>query len=289
MRDGFLLVDKPAGRTSHDVVAAVRRIAGLKKVGHAGTLDPMATGLVIVALGRCTRLLRFAQDQPKVYEAVARFGVATDTLDAEGTVIEKSPLPVSVEDVESVLPHFRGEIAQVPPMVSALKHQGRRLYELAREGKVVERAPRQVTIYELDLTGFEPGDYPEVAFRVRCSSGTYIRSLADDIARALEGRAHLTALRRTESGGHRVVQAWTLEQLESDFNRALLAPVDALPELAAVVIDRDTATAVSHGRKLDATELGIDHDAPVRIVFEDRLVAVYRREGTIARPEVVLT
>ncbi len=169
---GFLLVDKPQGWTSHDVVAKVRRAVGVK-VGHAGTLDPMATGLLVLGVGRATRLLRFVQGADKEYIATAQLGVATDSLDADGSVLSREPLPVTSEEVEAAMRRFTGDILQVPPMVSARKVEGRRLYELAREGKVVEREARPVTIWRLELIDIAPSDYPEVrvddatAFRVR--------------------------------------------------------------------------------------------------------------------------
>ncbi|MEN8114668.1 MAG: tRNA pseudouridine(55) synthase TruB, partial [Actinomycetota bacterium] len=157
--DGFLLLDKEQGWTSHDVVAKVRRLIG-GKVGHAGTLDPMATGLLVLGLGRSTRLLRFVQGFPKQYEATALFGVATDSLDADGAVIDRAPLPVTEEALEEIAGRFRGSILQIPPMVSARKVEGKRLYELAREGKVVERDARPVAIYSLTVTDLAPSDYP---------------------------------------------------------------------------------------------------------------------------------
>jgi tRNA pseudouridine55 synthase len=209
--DGFLLMDKPGGWTSHDVVARARRLVGERRLGHAGTLDPMATGLLVLGLGRATRLLRFVQHLPKVYRAVAVFGVATDTLDADGAVLSRQPMPVSEEEVRRGTARFVGSIAQVPPMVSARRVEGRRLYDLAREGKEVEREARLVEVQAFDLVDFAPSDYPEATFRIRCGSGTYVRSLADDLARSLGGRAHLTALRRTRIGSLRVEQARTME------------------------------------------------------------------------------
>ena len=185
---GFLLVDKPSGWTSHDVVAKVRNLVGIKKVGHAGTLDPMATGLVVLGLGRATRLLRFVQAAPKEYVATAVFGVATDSLDADGAILERTEMDVALRDLEHVMGRFVGKIAQVPPMVSARKVGGKKLYELARKGIEVEREAREVEIYQLDLLELAPSPYPEVTFRTVCSTGTYVRTLADDMARALGGR-----------------------------------------------------------------------------------------------------
>ena len=175
---GFLLVDKPGGWTSHDVVAKVRNLAG-GKVGHAGTLDPMATGLLVLGLGQSTRLLRFVQSFPKTYEATAVFGVATDSLDADGAILDRTPLPVTEEDLANVIGRFTGKIYQMPPMVSARKVEGRKLYELAREGRIVEREARPIDIYDLEILDIAPSDYPEIRFRVMCSTGTYVRPLAE--------------------------------------------------------------------------------------------------------------
>ena len=292
MISGFLLVDKPPGWTSHDVVGKIRRLAGQKKVGHAGTLDPMATGLVIVGLGSCTRLMRYVQEQPKTYETTARFGIATDSLDADGVQTERRPMPVSVADVEAVLDRFRGDIKQVPPMVSALKKDGKRLHQLAREGKEVDRPPRDVTIHSLEVTGLVDGEHPDVSFRVTCGSGTYIRSLADDIAIALGGRAHLVALRRTHNGGHDVAAAHTVEDLENSdpFEALVLSPDAGLPELPTLELDDDAAAAVANGVRLPAGPLGWDpaDRRPVKMIWDHTLRAVYRCDGSTLRPEVVV-
>lgn len=289
MTEGFLVVDKSSGMTSHDVVAAVRRATGVKKVGHAGTLDPMATGVVVVAVGRVTRLIRFIQDLPKEYEATAIFGVATDSLDADGAVLERQAMSVTRHDIEGALPRFIGTIDQVPPMVSALKVGGERLYEIARRGETVEREARPVTIHELELTEVAPGPYPEVSFRVVCGKGTYVRSLADDIARSLGGRAHLAALRRTRVGSLGLDRAIEVDRL-ADYAGRLLTPAQAMADLAAVSVDAEIARAVSQGMKFAAGPLAaIDWDTPTAITDDSgALLAVYRRTGREARPEVVL-
>ena len=189
MMHGFLNIDKPAGLTSHDVVARVRRAARQKRVGHAGTLDPAATGVLVVALGAATRLIEYVQDATsKRYLATVRLGASTATDDGEGEVIATAPVPeLRAADFERVLDGFRGEILQVPPMYAALHHQGRRLHELAREGIVVERAARPVTIERLDLIGWSP---PDLLLDVMCSKGTYIRALARDLGEEI-GRAHV--------------------------------------------------------------------------------------------------
>lgn len=289
MPEGFLIVDKPAGITSHDVVSAVRRATGIKKVGHAGTLDPMATGVVVVAIGRVTRLIRFVQDLPKVYVATALFGVATDSLDADGAVLEREPMPISQADVERVIPRFLGIIEQIPPMVSALKVGGERLYELARRGEIVEREARLVEIHELTLTGFAPGPYPEVSLEVTCGKGTYIRALADDIARALGGRAHLTALRRTAIGSLTLHRAVELEELD-EWEGRLLSPAQALADLDMVTVDDEVGGGVRNGARFAAGPLAaIPPDRPVGVLDQSgTLLAVYRRRGQQSRPEVVV-
>lgn len=293
---GFLLVDKPKGWTSHDVVAKIRnRIGG--KVGHAGTLDPMATGLLVLGIGRATRLLRFVQGAEKEYIATALFGVATDSLDADGAILTREPLPVVDDDVIGVMARFTGEILQIPPMVSARRVEGRRLYELAREGEIVEREARPVTIHRLELLDLAPSDYPEVTFRTVCSTGTYVRTLADDLARALGGRAYLTELRRVRIGALHVDDSISVteavEAIESgEIDRILLSSAAGLAALPEIRVDEAMASAVRDGRELPEILLpsGTDADTPIRI--EDRhgdLIAVYRRGDTALRPEVVLS
>jgi len=294
---GFLLIDKPQGWTSHDVVAKVRGTIGGGKVGHAGTLDPMATGLLVLGLGGATRLLRFVQDREKEYLATALFGVATDTLDADGAILTREPLSVIDEDVDAVMERFRGEIMQMPPMVSARRVEGRRLYELAREGREIDRESRPVTIHELELIDLAPSDYPEVSFRVVCSTGTYIRTLADDLARALGGRAHLVMLQRTRIGALELSAAVSMDQFSravqsGDLESVILSPAEALSELPEIRVDDAMVAAVRNGRELPGllTPEGADPDSPIRV--GDRhgdLVAVYRRDRTELRPEVVLS
>ncbi len=293
---GFLLIDKPSGWTSHDVVAKVRNLLRMKKVGHAGTLDPMATGLVVVGLGRATRLLRFVQAAPKEYVAKAVFGVATDSLDADGAILERAEMDVAQAEVEAVMERFVGTIAQVPPMVSARKVGGRKLYELARQGIEIEREAREIDIYDLELIDFAPSHYPEVTFRTVCSTGTYIRTLGDDIAQALGGRAHLSALRRIRNGTLHVDDAVGIEELEAataagTAHEVILAARDGLPDLPEAVVGNDVVAGVSNGLSFPAVALGraIPEAGPVRIVDEaGRLAAVYRIHEGKARPEVVI-
>ncbi len=285
MTAGFLVVDKPSGITSHDVVAQVRLATRVRKVGHAGTLDPMATGMVVVAVGPVTRLIRFFQDLPKEYVATAVFGVATDSLDADGDVVATMPMTVTAQNLDDLRDRFTGDIEQIPPMVSALKQSGRRLYDLAREGIEVERDARVVTIHELEFLAVERGEHPRVSFRVVCGKGTYVRSLADDMARTLGGFAHLAALRRTRTGPLTLERAVTMESL-GEWRSHLLDPVTALAFMPLLEVDDTGAGLVGDGRSLAVTGRP---DGLVRIVGADgRLLAVYRNEAGVARPEVVL-
>ena len=285
---GICVVDKPAGWTSHDVVARARKLLGTRKVGHAGTLDPMATGVLVLGVGRATRLLTFITGVAKTYEATIRFGVETDSLDADGQVTATHDMsgmdPAAVRAAAALL---TGDLLQVPPMVSALKVDGRRLHELAREGVEVERAPRPVTVRRFEVT---PTDDPlEWTAVVDCSSGTYVRSLAADLGRALGGGAHLSALRRTAVGPFELSEAHDLEHLQ------LLGMVEGVRHLGHVVVDDELAAAVRHGRVLDAEQLGlpapIGTDAgPWAVLSGDgELLAVYqRRDDRRAKPAIVL-
>ncbi|MFO7699408.1 MAG: tRNA pseudouridine(55) synthase TruB [Acidimicrobiia bacterium] len=291
---GFVLVDKEQGWTSHDVVAKVRRPLG-GKVGHAGTLDPMATGLLVIGIGRATKLLRFVQGSEKEYVATAQLGVATDSLDADGAIISREPLPVDHDQIVSAMERFVGNIVQVPPMVSARRVEGRRLYELAREGRVIEREARPVTIHRLELLEVAPSDYPEITFRVVCSTGTYVRTLADDIARSLGGRAHLTALRRTRNGSMLVEDATPVAGIveaiaEGTIDPMIISPWDALAFMPDVIVDDTVAFRVRNGRTVPLDDERIADGAMVRIGAGDGpLVAVYRREGDALVPEVVVS
>lgn len=285
MTAGFLVVDKPSGITSHDVVDKVRRATGIKKAGHTGTLDPLATGVVVVALGGVTRLIRFLQDLDKEYVATARFGVATDTLDADGAVTDEVAMVVTMDALESVRSQFEGEIQQVPPMVSALKKDGQRLYDLARQGVEVEREPRTIHIHELEFLDVGDGEHPLVTFRVVCGKGTYVRSLADDLARALGGFAHLTALRRTRNGALTAEAAVQVDQLDR-WTEYLVTPSDALSHFPGLEADEEMVRLVGNGRSLGAEGRP---DGLVRVLGRDgTLIAVYRVEDGVARPEVVL-
>jgi tRNA pseudouridine55 synthase len=290
-KHGLLVVDKPAGWTSHDVVARMRRCFEQRRVGHAGTLDPDATGVLLVGLGRVTRLLRFLQESGKEYRARVVFGVATDTLDASGAVLERAEMPLTREQIDAAVPAFTGAIQQVPPMVSALKVGGRKLYELARAGQEIERPPRDVRIDELVVEEFVPGAYPEATLRVACSSGTYIRSLAADLGTALGGCAHLAELRRLRVGPFGLDEARPIEEIENDPASALLDPLEAVRALERVDVAGEQERAIAHGATFAAHAL-LPEDAgegPFAVVGEDdRLLAIYERRGAGVKPTVVL-
>lgn len=283
--DGIAVVDKEAGWTSHDVVAKARRQLGQKKVGHAGTLDPDATGVLVLGLGTATRLLRFLSDLDKGYEGEVVLGTETTTLDSSGEVTATHDMgSVTLEQARAAAATLTGDILQVPPMVSALKVDGRRLHALAREGVEVERQARPVTVRRFDVhEGSEPG---VLRVEVDCSSGTYVRTLAADLGHALGGGAHLRALRRTRVGRFTLADARPLERLE------VLAPAVAVEHLRSVTLDDELATAVGHGKVLAAACFTVDEgDAgPWRVHGPDgTLLAVYQRhKGDRVKPMLVI-
>ena len=286
--DGVLVCDKPAGMTSHDVVARVRRLAGQRRVGHGGTLDPPATGVLVLALGRATRLLPFLPTEPKRYLAGIAFGSETDTLDAAGAVTATADASgVGTAALRAAMAGFLGPQEQVPPMVSAIKVGGERLYAKARRGEQVERAPRPIVIHELELLGFRPGERPEASVAVACSGGTYVRSLAADLGRSLGTLAHLASLRRTAVGRFTEHDAHALEDLAGAgaLAAAVLDPAVAMGPAAVRALTPAEAAALATGRTLDPTGRG----DPVAAVGPDgRLVAVIQDSAGRARPKVVL-
>lgn len=225
MPNGIIIIDKPAGWTSMDVCAKLRGILHEKRVGHAGTLDPMATGVLPVFVGQATKAVSFAESGKKVYEAVLQLGRVTDTQDTTGETLEERAVTVTADDVRAALPRFLGEIEQIPPMYSAIKVNGQKLYDLARQGKEVARKPRRITIYGLALT--EELGNGQYALRVECSKGTYIRTLCHDLGQALGCGGCMAALRRTEASGFGIGEAVTLEDAARE-GEALLRPLDSL-------------------------------------------------------------
>jgi len=277
MADGLLLVDKPKGITSHDAVDEVRRALGVRKVGHAGTLDPMATGLLVMGVGRATRLLRFLGDTDKEYEGTCRLGEETDTLDAEGQIVRTSPVVVSDDRVREAMGALTGEQQQRPPAYSAVKVGGRPLHRAARAGEAVEAQPRAVRVDAFELLDFDGRD---LNFRVVCSGGTYVRSLVADVGERLGTGAHLTRLVRTRIGPFRLADASPPDR--PDPLLPLERAVDHLPRLE---LSEDEAAAARHGRPLGPP------DGPgLHAAFDPsgRLVGVYRDCGTRSCPEVVL-
>lgn len=268
-RHGILLIDKPVGWTSHDVVARLRRLTGVRKIGHSGTLDPFATGLLLVAVGRATRLLQYVQGLDKSYLGYVAFGATTDTLDVDGRLVE-SCTPDSwptLPDIEAVLNRFVGAIEQIPPKYSAIQVAGRRLYELARAGEDVEVPMRVVRINRISCRDYNP---PNILIDVDCGTGTYIRSLARDIGEELSLLAYCHALRRTRIGHFSIKQAWTMVELEQlDLNEQwqdIALHPDALVEhLPAVILPEPASSAWYHGRPVDLDAPLASPDQPMRV------------------------
>jgi tRNA pseudouridine55 synthase len=322
--DGILVIDKPQGPTSHDVVSRARRILKEKRIGHTGTLDPFATGVLVLMVGQATRLAQFLNTDEKEYEATIRFGYSTDTGDLTGTrnspdygrEIQSSDLSgISISQLESALAQLRGEIRQVPPMYSAKKIAGRKLYELAREGQVVERQPVPVTISSFEITSdlkLDDHDGPrspltvnsdgtaDVKVKVVCSAGTYIRTLAEDLGTLLGTRAHLIALRRNRAGTFRIENSVTLDRLSeaaetgTDLSELILSPTSALPRMPFMHLSVEDARSVRHGRNISAallSEVGIPDGQPVRLHDgDDVLIAIgyFDKSKSIVSPRIVL-
>jgi tRNA pseudouridine55 synthase len=285
--DGVLNIDKPAGMTSHDVVARIRRVLRTKRVGHAGTLDPDATGVLVVAVGAATRLLPYLPTEPKRYVARIRFGEATDTDDATGKVIaEADASGLTAADLEAVVPRFVGEIEQVPPMVSALHHQGQRLYALARQGIVVEREARRVVIHDLVVSDYEAGARPEATLHVSCGGGTYVRTLCADIGGAFGLPAHMARLRRTAVGRFRIEEAIPLHLLgaadgDSTALSALL-PLQRVLDLPTVIVSDDDARRIERGQPIASTIVAPGTAEDGNTSKEGAVIALLHRERLVA-------
>ncbi len=279
MASGILLLDKPVELTSNAALGRAKRVLGIRKAGHSGTLDPMASGLLVLCFGEATKVSGFLLDAAKAYSAEATLGIVTDSEDAEGEVIAEHPVPALDRDaINKVLERFRGDIEQVPPMHSALKQGGKRLYELARKGETVERPARAVTIHKLELTGM---DLPRFTLDVECSKGTYIRSLVRDIGEKLGCGAHLSALRRTFSAPFDLKNAIGLSDLESlapeEATALLLPPDQALVHLPEIHLDSIQATRIGHGQRLAA----VDHPGAglVRLYGPDGFIGIGQTDG----------
>ena len=286
-KDGLVIVDKPGGLTSHDVVARIRRLAGTRRVGHAGTLDPMATGVLVVGVEKATRLLGYLTLTQKQYDATIRLGQSSSTDDAEGELTKTAPATgLTPETINKAVAELTGEIQQVPPAVSAIKVDGQRAYKLTRAGAAPELKPRPVTVYEFTVTDVRPagdGDLTDVDATVRCSSGTYVRALARDLGYKLGTGGHLTALRRTRVGGYGLDAAQTLDQLADRFE------VMPLAQAAAAAFPRrdlsaDEARRLAHGGRLAATGI----PGPMAAFAPDgSLVALLAEQDGQARPLAV--
>lgn len=279
--EGILSLDKPAGPTSHDVVKKVRRFTGIRRVGHSGTLDPLATGLLILCIGRATRLAEYIAQQSKTYAATVRLGQETDTYDAEGEIVARHPVMVSDRELSAALDRFRGEIDQIPPMFSAIKRDGKPLYRHAREGQVLERPPRTVYVYELEVLEWKP---PHLQIRLVCSSGTYIRSFAHDLGQVLGCGGHISALRRTAVGRFTVAGAAPYEQLTGETWHEYIQPSDmAVGHLPQLVLSVDEAVQLYHGQTVPC-QTG-QPDAPVVRAYDpdSHFVGVIVREQELWR------
>jgi tRNA pseudouridine55 synthase len=278
--DGVLLVDKPAGMTSHDVVAIVRRAAGESRIGHAGTLDPFATGLLVLLLGRATRLLPYLNGEPKTYEAAIRFGSETDSDDATGMPTVESAAPTR-EAIEAALPALTGAIAQVPPAYSAKQIAGRRAYDAARAGTPLTLDPVRVVVHGWTVTGWQDDT---LSVRITCSGGTYIRALARDLGRLTGSAAHLSALRRVASGPYAVDMAVTMEAVKEGA-LPVGSPVNGLAECVADRLDAAAVQRVVHGLPVPAAVAG---RRGALLDADGQLVAVADRQGEQWQPRVVL-
>lgn len=279
---GILIVDKPLGISSHDVVNSVRRKLGTKRVGHAGTLDPLATGVLVVAVGPATRFLQYLPLEPKIYEGEIQFGIETTTQDAEGEVVREAPLPQDLASaLDAVLPSFLGTIEQLPPMFSAVKRDGQPLYKLARQGQEIERTPRRVHIVEFQLG--EPVD-GVVPFRVVCSGGTYVRTLAHDLGQAVGCGAHLKSLVRTGVGKYRLADAVPLEAV----SRSGLIPLnEALPPMPILTLDEAQVLRIRMGQAIPWPESPPESNVAVADPAGN-VIGIARVSPPFLQPEVVI-
>lgn len=286
--NGVLPIDKPEGPTSHDIVARARRALRTRRVGHTGTLDPFASGLLLLCLGPATRLAEYLTALPKRYRAVLRLGAATDTDDLAGRVVSESErwVEVAADDLRAALARQTGAIDQVPPAYSAKKVEGERMYDVARRGGTVELPPVRVTVYSAELLSFDP---PDATFEVECSAGTYIRAIARDVGAELGVGGHLRSLRRTRVGGFRIEQAIPLEAMDDAeaVRAALVPPSRAVPHLAAITVDERGLAAMRYGQAIEAPE-GAPAGEPLAVYGPDgALVAIAERSADAVRPRKV--
>jgi len=304
--DGILIIDKPVGLTSHDVVARCRRILKTKRIGHTGTLDPFATGVMVILVGKATRLAQFLDKDAKEYEAIVRFGFETDTGDRTGElrITNYELRDVSVEEIEEVLTDFRGEILQTPPMFSAKKVEGKKLYELARKGIEIERKPVKITNYELRITNYESAkennDFglwtQDFGLKVSCSAGTYIRVLAEDIGKKLSVGAHLAELRRTKAGKFGIEKSVTLEKLEeivapeNKLAEVLISTNEAVSHLTEIKLSDEEVIKIKNGVKLKRISDELKDGEFLRLTEDENLLAIgfYNEAEKLVQPKLVL-
>ncbi len=291
---GVVGIDKPAGITSHDVVNRVRRIFNTRRAGHTGTLDPLATGVLVICLGQATRIAEYLASDRKTYVAEVRFGLTTDSQDISGGILSQTDTSqVTEEIIREILPSFTGAIEQIPPMVSALHHQGKRLYELARQGIEVERKPRSVEIHRLELKSFAPGPNAGAVLEVECSTGTYIRTLAADIGAALRVGAAMATLRRTRSGTFTISECLTLEALQQRASEGILQSVirsvsEALAHWPKLDLDEREHARILYGQSISARTDEVqgmrEGDLAALVVKSGEAVAIARRRGSELAP-----
>ncbi|ATF14127.1 tRNA pseudouridine(55) synthase TruB [Brevibacillus sp. HB1.2] len=299
--NGVLVIDKPAGMTSHDCVARIRRLYGTKKVGHTGTLDPDVTGVLPICVGHATRLVEYLQELPKRYDVVMRLGSSTTTEDASGEVVEQASVDaasITTERIQALFESFLGEMEQVPPMFSAVKVNGKRLYDLAREGTVIERQARKVTLYELTLHKISvDGDTVDVAFTCTCSKGTYMRTLCVDLGRALGYPAHMKLLRRIKSGPFQEQEAIPLQQIEEqaatgeDISRYLVSIPQAISFLPSFQVKPERIKAVRNGLATALPGVTTEEGSLICLFAGEELLGIHRvcrgDKGLFAKPEKV--
>lgn len=279
---GFLLVDKPSGWTSHDAVAVVRKRLNTRRVGHSGTLDPQATGLLVMAVGHATRFLHHAELEPKEYFAEARFGVATDTQDLDGAVIAERPVPEDLpQRLDEHMPAFRGEVLQLPPMFSAVKREGKPLYKYARQGQEVDREPRSVSVFDLGLLHL---DSPTAEFRVLCSGGTYVRTLVHDLGAVVGCGAVLVNLRRTKVGSFSVEEAVEPHEVEP---ADLIPLAKAMGDFPTLRLNASQVETVQHGQSV-LPGGRLPHELVLLLDSAGRAVGLGRTVGLRVQPEVVI-
>lgn len=286
--EGVINVLKPPGMTSSDVVVWLRKLLKIKKVGHTGTLDPGVAGVLPICVGKGTRLAEYITEQGKAYIAEVTFGISTDTQDAFGTVKHKTSPEIKQSDLERVIPGFIGKIAQIPPMYSAVRKEGKHLYEYARQGVTVERAPREVSIYKLKLDKWYEGEFPRACLEIECSKGTYIRTISHDLGQALECGAHMSNLLRVRSGPFEIQESWTLEEIEkatSDGDYSFLLPLTAGIDLPKVFLSAVRGNAFRRGlptkRELVKSPTEESESLYVQVIENGELIGIgiWREEG----------